>query len=150
MSLGKDVIVHEKCVFGDSVQIQEKTDIPQETWLVSEKPSSGFSDDEDEGLFILQNISRTTEFASIYLQFFSDDESIYGAKAILYQDVDACEDSDDDVEEISSKWGQIRLDDNISDTASTISSASSEIGKKPALKVYNQFALNTFAISRNF
>jgi len=41
--------------------------------------------------------------------------------------VDACEDSDDDVEEISSKWGQIRLDDNISDTASTISSASSEI-----------------------
>ena len=131
------------------MQIQEKTDIPQETWLVSEKPSSGFSDDEDEGLFILQNISRTTDFASIYLQFFSDDESIYGAKAILYQDVDACEDSDDDVEEISSKWGQIRLDDNISDTASTISSASSEIGKKPALKMYNQFALNTCAISRN-
>ena len=74
MSLGKDVIVHEKCAFGDSVQIQEKTDIPQETWLVSEKPSSGFSDDEDEGLYILQNISKITvfvdNFASIYLEFF--------------------------------------------------------------------------------
>ena len=51
--LGKDVIVHEKCIFGDNVQIQEKTEIPQETWLVSEKPSSGFSDDDDEeGLFV--------------------------------------------------------------------------------------------------
>ena len=73
------------------------------------------------------------------LHFFSDEESIYGVKAILYQD-DACEDSDDDVEEISSKWGQTRLDD-ISDTASTISSASSdEIGKNHALKKYDQFA----------
>ena len=51
--LGKDAIVHEKCIFGDNVQIQEKTEIPQETWLVSEKPSSGFSDDDDEeGLFV--------------------------------------------------------------------------------------------------
>ena len=77
MSLGKDVIIHEKCVFGDSVQIQEKTDIPQETWLVSEKPSSGFSDDEDEGLFILQN---TTDFASIYLQFFQMTKVFMGPK----------------------------------------------------------------------
>ena len=56
------------------MQIQEKIDIPQETWLVSEKPSSGFSDDEDEGLYILQNISKITvfvdNFASIYLEFF--------------------------------------------------------------------------------
>ena len=80
MSLGKDVIIHEKCVFGDSVQIQEKTDIPQETWLVSEKPSSGFSDDEDEGLFILQNISRTTDFAFIYLQFFQMTKVFMGPK----------------------------------------------------------------------
>ena len=77
MSLGKNVIIHEKCVFGDSVQIQEKTDIPQETWLVSEKPSSGFSDDEDEGLFILQN---TTDFASIYLQFFQMTKVFMGPK----------------------------------------------------------------------
>ena len=84
MSLGKDVIVHEKCVFGDSVQIQEKTDIPQETWLVSEKPSSGFSDDEDEGLYILQNISKITvfvdNFASIYLDFFQMTKVFMGPK----------------------------------------------------------------------
>ena len=83
-------------------------------------------------------------FASVCLHYFSDEEtSIYGAKAILYQDVDACEDSDDEVEEISSKWGKTRLDDNISDTASTISSTSSEIGNKHALEKYDQFSLNT-------
>ena len=99
--------------------------------------------------FYFTKYFRNYRFCIYLFAIFSDDESIYGAKAILYQDVDACEDSDDDVEEISSKWGQIRLDDNISDTASTISSASSEIGKKHALKNYNQFALNTCAISRN-
>ena len=59
--MGNEVILHEKCVLGDGVQIQNKAKLPKETWLVSEKPKSGFSDDEDD----------------------DDVESIYGAKGTL-------------------------------------------------------------------
>ena len=54
--------------------------MPPETWLVSQKPDSGFSDDEDE----------ETEV---------DNLSIYGPKAIVYKgDEDDVDDDDSDIE----------------------------------------------------
>ena len=54
-----------RCVLGDGVQIQDNVQLPPETWLVSQKPDSGFSDDEDE---------EPTE-----------EENNYGPKAILFK-----------------------------------------------------------------
>ena len=72
-----------RCVLGDGVQIQDNTQLPPETWLVSQKPDSGFSDDEEE-----------TE---------NDNDTIYGAKAIVFkeEDEDDDEDSDNEIEGIT-------------------------------------------------
>ena len=80
-----EILVHfcYRCVLGDGVQIQDNTQLPPETWLVSQKPDSGFSDDEEE-----------TE---------NDNDTIYGAKAIVFkeEDEDDDEDSDNEIEGIT-------------------------------------------------
>ena len=73
-----------RCVLGDGVQIQDNTQLPPETWLVSQKPDSGFSDDEEE-----------TE---------NDNDTIYGAKAIVFKEEDEDDDEDSD-QEIEGKGG---------------------------------------------
>ena len=42
------MVVKEKCVLGDFVELKDNTVVQADTWLISEKPSSGFSDDEEE------------------------------------------------------------------------------------------------------
>ena len=90
--LENGIELQEKCVLGDSVHIKKDAKLPKATWLVSEKPKSGFSDDEDED---------------------SDAQGLYGPKAVVYHDEDEDEDSDSDVEHVEdfqSKWGKTALD----------------------------------------
>ena len=61
----KKILYILRCVLGDGVQIQDSVQLPPETWLVSQKPDSGFSDDEDEEP--------------------TDEENNYGPKAILFK-----------------------------------------------------------------
>lgn len=45
--IGDNVVIQAKCVLGDGVEIQSGLNLQQETWLVSSRPTDGFSDDED-------------------------------------------------------------------------------------------------------
>ena len=109
--IGENVIIHEKCVIGDFVELKDNTNVPADTWLVSEKPSSGFSDSEDEDGEV--------------------EGSAYGKKAFVYEVEAEIEDSEDeeDVKEAMNRWGQVyqhdphQDDSEDSDEASEISEA---------------------------
>jgi len=90
--IGNKVSISPRCVLGDGVQIQDNVQLPPETWLVSQKPDSGFSDEEEEEV--------------------TEDEKNYGPKAILFKDEDEDdeEDSDNEIEGIESRWGLINLE----------------------------------------
>lgn len=85
VNIGNNVVIEEKCVLGDKVEIGNDIKLPRETWLVSEKPKSGFSDDESD-----------------------DEDGLYGPRGIVYKDEDEDEDdSDDEKEGIEAKWGGV-------------------------------------------
>jgi translation initiation factor eIF-2B subunit epsilon len=46
--LGKSVVMAAKSVLGDNVQLKDGVNLPEETWVVSEKLSSGFSDEDND------------------------------------------------------------------------------------------------------
>ena len=95
VKIGKNVVIEEKCVLGDFVELKDNMRIPKETWLVSCKPSSGFSDDEDTD---------------------DNDVSAFGPKAFLFQAETDEVDSDDEEEQCEKvkldKWGQVHVPEN--------------------------------------
>ncbi len=86
--LGDNVVVSSRCVLGDEVEILPSTRLDPETWLVSKKIDSGFSDGEDE------DVSKDFKL---------------GPKAIPYESEED-DDSDDDVEVNEAKWGGACVD----------------------------------------
>ena len=121
VKIGKNVVIKEKCVLGDFVELKDNTVVPADTWLISQKPSSGFSDDDDDE---------------------EEDEekgSLYGAKAFLYElEEDEDSEDEDDVKEAANRWGQVyqheqeHEDSEDSDGASEISD-----GNGPELDIGN-------------
>merc|ERR1712156_156218 len=118
--IGVGVTISPRCVLGDGVQIQDSVQLPPETWLVSQKPDSGFSDDEDE---------EPTE-----------EENNYGPKAILFKDEDEEDedDSDNEIEGIESRWGMLNFECD-EDTNDEDSDSDSEIFPDIDHEIENEF-----------
>lgn len=100
--LASDVIIHERCVLGDHVELEAKYDLPHGSRITSQLQDSGFSDDED----------NTND---------EDHDSLkIGMKAYKYVDDVEEEDDDDEVEVITKDiWGLSLKDLNMSEDDSS-------------------------------
>ena len=116
------MVVKEKCVLGDFVELKDNTVVQADIWLISEKPSSGFSDDEEE--------EEEDE---------EEKESLYGGKAFLYEleeDKDSEDEIDEDKEAVN-RWGQVYQHEHDGHEDSEDSDGASEIsdGNGPELDI---------------
>ena len=96
VKIGKDIIIGQKCVLGDKVELLKENLKLEETWLISQKPPEDFSDDEDET------------------------DPGYGPKAILFklEEVDDSDSEAEKVEGIDAKWGKIHDLDEVTEEIS--------------------------------
>lgn len=130
-TIGNNVTINSRCVLGDHVEIPDNSQLPSETWLVSQKPETGFSDDEDE-------------------EDLEESVNNYGPKAIVFKDEDEEEnddESDAEIEGIRTRWGLVNLEpeaDDCDEDSDTDSETFSDIDHEIDIEIDPDANFKTF------